>query len=349
MEQRKQLILESTISHYISTAEPVSSKVLSEVYGINVSSATIRNELHELEKEGYLDQPHTSSGRIPTDKGYRFFVNDLMPKEFQTVISPAVALKLQSIGKGIEDTLIEVSDILSSLINYTTIVLTPDVYQETLKVAHLILVDLVRVLVVLLNSAGINSEFLVHIQERLTQDQLNRLSELLTRKLGGKPFHTFNPQIWEEIVQELPDLRHVIGDLGQSIQRLIEQQVQHERLLTKGFSNMIKLPEFKNIELTQKVLTTLEESKALVAILNESLRLTTSNVSIGSEIDHNNLQECSLISSPYKIDNEPAGVIGVLGPKRMNYSLIVPMVSEISQMVSRYLSDAIKKERGDHI
>ncbi len=346
MDTRKKKILEAAITHYIGTAEPVSSKVLSEKYRFDVRSATIRNELNDLEKEGYLSQLHASSGRIPTDKGYRLFVDQLKPGNLQGDQAKLMKQTLQLAGYGVEQTLVQVSTVLSSLINYTTIVLTPNIYQETLKIAHLILVDLDRILVVLLNTAGINAEFFVHIQDRVDQEDLNRVSQLLTKKLGGKSMTSLTDEWWLSLMQELPDLKGMLKNLGESIYQLVQQQTKKDQFFTRGFSNMIQLPEFRNIELTQKVLTALEENKVLVAVLNEALRLPESKVSIGGEFFDHNLQECGLVASSYKIDDEPIGVIGVLGPKRMDYSVVVPMIQHVTKMVGDYLSSAHFKKRG---
>ena len=171
---REQRILEATISHYIESGEPVGSKTLSSNDNFDVSAATIRNELAKLEHKGYLSQVHTSSGRIPTDLGYRTYVDTLMKVQNPSADQiQELRCLFNSIGHNVHDVLNHLSSIMSGLIDYTTLVVTPTIFQETLKVAHLVLLDIDRILVVLLNSSGLNKEILLNIDHDLTQDQLN--------------------------------------------------------------------------------------------------------------------------------------------------------------------------------
>jgi heat-inducible transcriptional repressor len=182
-DKRKKVILDKVIESYISTAEPVGSKVIQETCNLELSSATIRNELNELEKDGYLTQLHTSSGRIPTDKGYRLFVdsviqNKILPLEQRKNFEN----KIKLIETNINSILYQITEIMTEVIDYTTIVITPDIYMETLKIIHFILVDIDRVLVVLLNSLGVNREFLIEFAgNNLAQDDLNKISQFLTK------------------------------------------------------------------------------------------------------------------------------------------------------------------------
>ncbi len=339
MEDRKKAILEEAICRYIETAEPVGSKLLAENTALNVSSATIRNELSELERDGYLAQPHTSSGRVPTDKGYRFYVDTMgQGGGLTTAQQQLVLARLRAVGNNIQEVLYQVTEILNSLIDYTTIVLTPDIYQETLKFAQLILVDMDKILVVLLNSAGVNSEFLLHFQDKIDQEDLNKVSRLITEKLEGKPVTSISEATLEELARDLPKLTSLLSALAKAMKSLRHSHQQSQRLVTKGMGKLLKLPEFRNIELTQRVVTTLEENKVLAAILGEHLSEKTSRVVIGQENKMVDLQDCSLVMAPCVVSDDALGIIGVLGPRRMAYSQIIPMVDQISGMVGDYLS-----------
>jgi len=339
MNERKKILLNETVSHYIKTAEPVGSKVLSEKEKISVSSATIRHELSELEKEGYLTQTHTSSGRIPTDKGYRFFVDQIKDQSALTPFQKSqLGTEIATVGQNIESALVQVSEILYSLIDYTTIVITPDIYHETLKVAHLILVDIDKVLVILLNSVGINSEFLLTLTEKYDQEDLNKAAQLLTTKLSGKSIYSMTQENLSELKMGLPKLNSLLDSLGEAIVSLTKSNRNDKRLVTKGLGKMLKLPEFRDIELTQRVMTTLEESKVLTTILSEYMATNDCQVLIGQENRVEALQECSLVLSPCAVGKETVGLVGVLGPKRMAYPTIVPMVQSITKMVGEHLS-----------
>jgi heat-inducible transcriptional repressor len=341
MEERKRNILKATISSYIETAEPVGSTKLIKEHGFNVSPATVRNELNELEKEGFLTQLHTSSGRIPTDKGYRLYVDSLMnykllqPKQKQQVLQ-----SLQVIGLNVRDVLANMSGIMSSLVDYTTIVLTPDIYQETLKVAHLILLDLNKVLIVILDSLGVSKDFLIRIEDKVSQDDLNKISKLLTEKLKGKSFEEINEKLFSSLVSELPAFGVIIRSLYDEVKKIALKQKKQGKLVMSGMSNMLKLPEFQNIELTQKVISALEENKVFLGVLNEYLSSESSNntIVIGEENKIKNLKDCSLVFSKCVVEDKFVGALGMIGPKRMTYSKIVPMVLGISDMINDYLS-----------
>lgn len=340
MDTRKQTILDHAISRYIQTAEPVGSKVLAENSSLQVSPATIRHELNELEKEGYLVQPHTSSGRVPTDKGYRFYVDSLDAQAVGFSYQGEVQTQLRQVGKNVHDVLGHISDIMHSLIDYTTIVLTPDIFQETLKVAHLILVDIDKVLVVLLHATGINSEFLLRIQDRIDQEDLNKISRLITEKLSGQPVFELSDETLQEMVRQIPQVSHVLIALQHELQHLAKaHRSPRNQVHTKGVGKLLKLPEFRNVELTQKVLTSLEESKILAAVLSEYLNSMPSQVVIGQENKIEGLQDCSLVLSPCTVESSPIGLIAVLGPTRMDYSTVVPMVNHLTHMISTYLSE----------
>ncbi|MGE4170410.1 MAG: heat-inducible transcriptional repressor HrcA [Candidatus Margulisiibacteriota bacterium] len=345
MNTRKKAILAATIEQYIQTAEPVSSKQLAEGHGLSVSPATVRNELNELEQDGFLSHVHTSSGRIPTDKGYRLYVDDLMTyRDFPAEKQALVLQEMNTIGRSVEQVLVHVADVMSHIMDYSTLVLTPDIYQETLKVAHLILVDLDRILVVLLSSLGVNEEFVVSFQDRVSQDDLNKLSQFLTRKLEGKPLRAIDDTLLGALVAELPQLSHVLEAILKELNRMGKKEQPAKKMLAKGLSKLVRLPEFQNIELTQKVLTALEENKLLLALLNERLSKTpTHQVLIGKETEAEDLEACSIILSPVTVGQEAIGAIGILGPKRMAYPTIIPMVQHIAGMVTHHLTSSTRR------
>ena len=339
MEIRKQEILKATIDNYIETAEPVGTKLLSEHESFDVSPATVRSELNNLEKEGYLTQIHTSSGRVPTDKGYRYYVDTLMKRDdISLEQQKSIINKLSLIGSDINEVLTEITSVMSSVINYTTIVITPDIYEETLKLAHLVLVDIDRILVVLMDTIGVNTEFLIRINHKIDQDDLNKISKLLTEKLGGKTITDVSHAIAAELISELPHFNVILKKLGEELKKVKAKSSSKSRqLMTGGVSKMLNLPEFKNVELTQKVIATLEENKVLLGVLSEYLNQQEEQVVIGEECKVANLKECSVVIAPYKVQNQSVGAIGILGPKRMAYSSIVPLVKNVSGLINDYL------------
>ena len=334
LSERKKSILAATVESYIKTAEAVGSKSLTSDFGC--SSATIRQELSDLEEEGLLMHLHTSSGRVPTDLGYRYYVDVLM-KHHSLSSSDQLALRsaIGTMSENLADTFSHISQAVASLIDYTIIVLTPDIFIESLKVIHLIMVDLDRILVVLLHAAGVNKEFLMQIpSDQVNQDDLNRISKLLTEKLEGRSLSDLNEETLSSMIQVLPEYRSLLMTLGESLQNLQISTQDNRQLLTSGTSKMLKLPEFKNIEFAQKVLSSLEESKVLLKLLSYHHSEEHYRVFIGNEHEVDDLKECSLVVAPFKGN----GALGILGPKRMAYDTIVPLVQNISGIITTYLS-----------
>lgn len=341
LAERKKEILKETISEYIRTAEPVGSKVLTQKPSLNVSSATIRNELSELEKDGYLTHLHTSSGRVPTDKGYRTYVDSLM------TVSPMTPIQIEQMesalslaSQNVHEVLSTLTQVMASSMDYTAIILTPDIYQDTLKMVHLISVGINQILVVLLNSLGVNKDFLVTLDESISQDDLNKLSQFLTQKLGGKQF-VLTPELLNALNQELPVYQNLLFSIQKEIHRLLQHRNQLGTTVTKGSANMLKLPEFSNIELARKVVTALEENRIMASLLSRYIS-TQQTVAIGKEIEHQLLDDCSLVTATYSHQDTPMGVIGILGPKRMPYATVVSMVKNFSEKISDFISKKSK-------
>ncbi len=347
LTERKKQILNATVNRYIQTAEPVGSKVLLEDYEFGVSSATVRQELHELEEDGFLTHLHTSSGRIPTELGYRFYVDKLMSNAPLTVQEHAfISARLGSMSLHLGTALTQVSSLMSSLIDYTTIVMVPTIYQDVLKLVHMVLVDINRVLVILLHSLGVNHEFILNLDEHLDQADLNRLSQCLTSKLEGMNIQDIRQEFFAQISMDLPDYRYVLDQLSVEINRLKAHHQDDQNLILSGTSKMLKLPEFKNIEFTQQVLSAIEENKVLLELLKRSLsrRDADQSVFIGKS-DHQVelLDGCSVVLKPVSIGPFQSTVIGVLGPTRMTYSAVTSKLTTLSAMVSGYLTHSHSK------
>lgn len=344
MKERQKILLDTVINNYIETAEPVGSKIIHDRYELQLSTATIRHELNELEKDGFLTHIHTSSGRIPTDKGYRLFVDSLtnlstLPVEHRQIIEK----QIQTIGNNIHTILGQITDVLSNILDYTTIVVTPDIYNNILKIIHLILVDMGKILVVLLNSIGSNQEFVINISEEVSQEELNKISKLLTEKLKGKCISNIDQETLRNLIEELPQFKVLLKTLLREVHKMSQTINKDKQLLIKGTVNMLKLPEFQNIELTRQILQTLEEDKLLCTVLSTALTEKKTCVLIGKENQIDSLNECSIVMAPIETaENDPISVIGVLGPKRMAYPIVVPMIQQVVDMIKNFIKN--KKE-----
>jgi heat-inducible transcriptional repressor len=339
MDDRKRNILRATVSSYIESAEPISSKYILKRYGFDISPATIRNELKELENEGYIQQVHTSSGRIPTDKGYRRYVDSLMNiKSLDADKQKMILEHIGLIGKNVHDILSYMTILMSSLVNYITIVMTPEVYKESLKVVNLILLDLNKILIVFLDSVGMSKEFLLKINHKINQDDLNKISRLLTEKLKGKSYRDINDDLLGGLVSSLPEYKIIICKLFLEVKKIADYHNKQKKLVMGGVSKMLMQPEFQDMQLTQKVISTIEENKLLLSLLGEYVEDSQNKIIIGDENKIENLKDCSLVISPCREGDSIVGAIGLLGPKRMKYSKMVPMVQGISKLINEYIN-----------
>jgi heat-inducible transcriptional repressor len=226
------------------------------------------------------------------------------------------------------------ADVLSSLIDYTTIVLTPEIYQEALRVVQFISLDVNRVLIILLNGVGINSEMVLNILHDGDQEDLNRISKYMSKKLEGCPATAFNESVIDESIRALPEYESILMQVRVAIGKLKTRKDQDQKMLLKGVSKMLKLPEFQNIAYTQKVMATLEENKILLHLLKNVADKNEGRVIIGKENEIPELNDCSLVLAPYTVKEKSTGVVGILGPTRMAYSVIIPIVKRVSELIN---------------
>lgn len=335
MNNRQKLILKTAIRDYIETGEPSSSSSILENADLSVSSATVRNELNVLERLGYLSQLHTSSGRVPTDDGYRLYVDELMDVRLDES-SDAYQL-INRCESNIELMLAQLSQMISSTLDYTTIVMAPEIVNETLKMVHLIAIDMDRVLVVLLNSLGVDHEFLIQGCSDFTQEELTRLSALLTDKLTGKNIHHLSINDLNDVMNHIPSAQQLLSALNEKIVSFSSELKSSQRLYTSGASKLIRLPDFSNIQMARQVLELLEEDVLMSKLLSNLMNNIKNNVAIGKEINQIELSSCSVVMAPFTVNASTQGSVAVLGPKRMTYSTIVPMVQSICDMMSQSL------------
>ena len=334
MEKRQETILKNTVRDYIDTAEPVSSGSLIKKHNFKVSSATIRHELSLLEKEGYLAHMHTSSGRIPTDKGYRAYVDALTKSwKLPEVQSEKLKKQIQAIDHNMQNVLNQAALITSALTDCAVVALSPEIIGEALKLIRLILLDLDKILIVTLNALGNNKEFVLNIKDKVSQEDLNKISNFLNEKLKGRPVLSIDEAEFDKIIKSLPKYQTILNKLYKEIKK--RAQDLESNLITHGLSKMIQLPDFNNnIEYARKVMGILEERKGICDILCEYIRSDKEAILIGEETKIKNLNDCSLVLSPYKSKETPLGALAVLGPKRMAYRYIVPLVKNVAHIMS---------------
>lgn len=332
LTERQRLILSAIVDDYIGSAEPVGSRSISKRGDIAFSPATIRNEMADLEEMGFLEQPHTSAGRIPSNKGYRYYVDHLLKygtlsSHELNVMKVFFAEKLQEVEQVIQ----QVASILSSLTNYTSIVLGPEVFNMTLK--HLQLIPLnerTAVAIIVTNSGQVENKT-VSIPEGIPVSEIEKFVNILNERLKNVPLLQLRSKIYNEIGAELG--RHVNGyeELLKGLENVLERD-EEDRIFLSGTTNILNQPEFKNIDKVKHILDMLEETPALARMftaLPQGIQ-----VRIGTENNVEAMSDCSLITASYSIGGHNLGTIGILGPTRMEYAKVISLLDHLSKNLS---------------
>lgn len=341
LNDRNVKTLQAILDHYILTAEPVGSRTISKKYLRDLSPATIRNAMSDLEELGYVEQPHTSAGRVPTDKAYRLYVDNLCeipkpsPKESQTIRK-----KLDSKHTEAKETILETSRVLSSLSKQASIVLLPKLANITFKRIELIKTRGFQVLVILVSQSGVVQNKLINLKEELTQDKIDSISRYLNDKFSNLTLL----EVRKKIISLMKKQRKVYNGLLKKATELlqkafIEDEVEGD-FYVSGTANIFDQPEFRDdLEKMKGVFNAIEKKSKLLYILDQCLEAQGISIIIGSE---NNIQEmhgCSLVTHTYKYGENVIGTLGIFGPKRMEYPKIISLVNYTANVLSNKLSD----------
>ena len=339
MDERKKKILQAVIDEYVNTAEPVSSAALVEKYGLNYSSATVRNELAELEKKGYLDKTHTSSGRVPSEKGYRFYVDELIKEDDISLEEMKyIQSKLSTKVNEIEDLAKIATSTLSEITHYTTVAIGPKVETQIIEEIKFVLLGTRMLMVVIVTDSGLVKETIIKYDEDITQSQIETLNNLFNSKLKGKPLSKIDKPMEEYILSEINYSIDVIKPIIDQINKIVDEA---ETIYLEGANKAFDLPEFKSLELAKNFVNVLDEKELMLDILDSGMAKDI-NVYIGDENDKEELKDFSVVTFKHSIGDKELGTIGIIGPKRMNYSKVISVMKYISKKISEQKSDEEK-------
>lgn len=338
LSQRSRQILEAIVEDYIATAEPVGSSAVAKRHAMPVSSATVRNVMASLEELGLLASPHTSAGRIPTDKGFRFYVDSLVGVRTITHTEKKEILKrCRETGGNLTDLLREASRTLSSLSNYTGFVAAPRFANATFRQMEFIGLGGRRVLAILVTCSGAVQNRIIEVERDFTTDELNRMSNYLNSTLEGLSISQVRSRIMTEMEQDKNRYDQMLTNaLSLSNQALPEDQ---QELYVSGQARILDQPEFSDIRRMRELFQAFEEKGRLLQLLGDCLQAKGVRIFIGSETPLQEMAGMSLITSTYMTDQNTIGVMGVIGPTRMGYSSVIPIVDYTAQMVSRLLTE----------
>lgn len=336
LTNRQLLILQVIIDDFISTAQPVGSRNLSKKEGISLSSATIRNEMADLEEMGYLEKTHTSSGRIPSEKGYRYYVDHLISPQ---KLKNDEIYKLKSVFKErlfeLEKIVQRSAGILSEITNYTTIMLGPAVAENHLRRIQIIPLDKSTAIAIIVTDTGHVENRTIYLPPGVDPNEMERVVNILNDRLAGVPLIQLKDKIYKEVAmllkQHITNYDMVLHMLASSL-----QLPATEKLFFGGKANMLSQPEFHDVEKVKAILDIMEQEKDLYQLVSNNPEGI--NVKIGRENENMALENCSIISATYSIGDENLGTIAVLGPTRMDYSRVISLLSFFSKDLSSVLT-----------
>ena len=343
LDERKVKILDAIIRNYLATGEPVGSRTISKYTDLNLSSATIRNEMADFEEMGYIVQPHTSAGRIPSDKGYRLYVDHLM-EEKDREISEMKDFVIEKTEK-MEKVLKQAAKLLASNTNYATLVSAPAYSKNKIKFIQLSAVSDTQLLAVIVMNSNVVKNQMIDISEPLDNETVLKLNILLNTSLNGLSLDEINlgtiALLKEQAGIHSEIVSHVLDTLVQTISETEDLQIY-----TSGATNILKYPELSDSDSVSSLLSTFEEKEELQSLVTESLsgneNETGIQVYIGNETPVQTMKDCSVVTAVYDLGEGVKGTIGIIGPKRMDYEKVMDNLKTLKSQL-----DGIYKKSDD--
>ena len=335
LDERKRKILKEIVDEYIETAEPVSSAVIVQKYEPDISSATVRNSMAELEKDGYLEKPHTSAGRVPSAKGYRLYVDELLKYDNISLEDiKYIQEKLESKATGIEELTKIAATTLSEVTHYTTVSIGPKTSKQIIEEIKFVLLGSRMLMGIIMTDTGLVRETIIKFDEDITNEQVDTLNYFFNNKLKGEPLEKIDTSFEEYIFRELKYSVNIIRPIIEQMKKLIEE----EEIYLEGANKSLELPEFKSLELAKNFVNILDTKELMVDILDSGFAEDV-KVYIGDENDNEELKDFSIVTFKHSIGDKDVGTIGIIGPKRMNYSKVISVMKYISKKLKDFDND----------
>ena len=338
LDERKKTILQAVIRNYLETGEPVGSRTISKYTDLNLSSATIRNEMADLEEMGYILQPHTSAGRIPSDKGYRFYVDALMQKERQVSEMQELLVERQ---EKMETMLKQVAKVLAANTQYATMISAPTVKRNKLKFIQLSRVDANQLLAVIVIEGNIIKNNILPLKEELTDETLLKLNILLNTNLNGLSIDEINLGMIAVMKQQAGVHSDIVGEVIDAVGEAIRADEDLE-IYTSGTNNIFRYPELSDQQKASELINTFEEKQLLGELLQENQEDeggTGIQIYIGEEAPVRGMKDCSVVTATYELGGGMKGTIGIVGPKRMDYDKVVDTLRTIQSQLDELYRD----------
>lgn len=329
LDERKQKILQAIIRNYMETGEPVGSRTISKYSDLNLSSATIRNEMSDLEEMGYIVQPHTSAGRIPSDKGYRLYVDHIM-EEKNHEVQELKDLMIERTDK-MEQVLKQVVKVLAANTNYATMVSAPTYHRNKLKFIQLSKVTATQILAVIMIEGNIVRNKVIDVTEELDQETVLKLNILLNSVLNGLSIEEINLAMIQNLKEQAGIHSELVGSVIDAVAEVIHSEDEVE-IYTSGATNIFRYPELSDNGKASELINAFEEKQQLTNLVTQTLENEDNKgiqVYIGQETPIQSMKDCSVVTATYELGDGMRGTIGIIGPKRMDYENVVDSLKKL--------------------
>ncbi len=333
LDDRKKKVLQAIVEEYINTAEPVSSNALISKYDLNYSSATIRNEMADLEKKGLLDKMHTSSGRVPSAKGYRYYVDELLKDDNISLEEVKyISNKLETKVHEIEDLTKITANTISEITHYTTVTIGPKADEQIIQEIKFVLLGTRMLLAIIMTDTGMVKETIIKFDEDINEKQVETLNYMFNNKLKGQPIERIDKPLEEYLYQEMSDMVKVIKPIIEQIKKVLFEE---NKIELQGTRKELDLPEFNSLQVAKNFMNILDEKELIADMLNSGFAEDI-NVYIGGEGEgeEEKLKDFSMVTFKHKVGNKDLGTIGIIGPKRMDYSKVISVMKYISKKLN---------------
>lgn len=337
IDERKIRILQAIIDDFINTGEPVGSRTLAKKYELGVSSATIRNEMADLEELGYLEQPHTSAGRVPSSKGYRLYVDELMSYE-KLSHEEKLRIKEYIIDTALSEVdgiLKQVSALLSELTRMTCVVKAPSVKKSSMKSVQLFTIDAPNILCVIVTDSGVVKNRLLKINKPLTEEAIAQINAILNHKLVNLSIEEINLEVMNELSQELHGYDEILNGVLSLLYETLKSASSSE-VFMEGTTNIFNYSEYNDIDRAKEILELLYNKDSVNQLIGTEHGIS---IKIGDENFLPEAKDCSIISAEYVLGETALGTIGLIGPRRINYSKVMAIMAEVMKELNNVLNN----------
>ena len=339
-EDRKAIILKAIIKNYMETGEPVGSRTISKLPELNLSSATIRNEMSDLEEMGYILQPHTSAGRIPSDKGYRFYVDEMLrEKEIET--EEFKDLMFKKVDR-LETVLKQLAKVIARDTNYAAMISGPTIHSNKVKFLQLSKIDKVKLLLVTVAEGNIINNKIIDIESEISEAELLNLNLLINTSLNGLTVEEINLSIMNKLRTDAGVYGDIVDKVLREVAAVFESATDNLEIYTSGTTNIFKYPEISDREKASRLVNAFEEKDKLKEILSDVNEDCENGVKvyIGNEVPVSDMKDLSVVTANYEIGEGLRGTIGIVGPKRMDYEKVLKTIRTVmASLDERFKND----------